>query len=67
VYLSPMIDCFDGMVVSWSIGPWCIRIVAVTTAGLAGYPGSQRPNSFARCHARRARQTTLRAKASLAA
>jgi putative transposase len=21
VYLSPMIDCFDGMVVSWSIGP----------------------------------------------
>jgi transposase InsO family protein len=20
VYLSPMIDCFDGMVVSWSIG-----------------------------------------------
>ena len=21
VYLSPMIDCFDGMVISWSIGP----------------------------------------------
>ena len=67
VYLSPMIDCFDGMAVSWSIGPWCIRIVAVTTAGLAGYPGSQRPNSFARCHARRARQTMRPAKASLAA
>jgi transposase InsO family protein len=22
LYLSPMIDCFDGMVVSWSIGTW---------------------------------------------
>jgi len=22
VYLSPMIDCFDGLVVSWTISPW---------------------------------------------
>ena len=34
VYLSPMIDCFDGMVVSWSIGT---------------RPRAQKPSSSTRC------------------
>ena len=48
------------------IGLWCIPIVAATTAGLAGYHGSQTRTSCARCHARRARRTTPLAKASSA-
>jgi transposase InsO family protein len=55
VYPSPMIDCFDGMVVSWSIG---------TVGGQAGFAGSQRQSCSARCRERGARQTTPHAKVS---
>jgi len=52
IYLSPIIDCFDGLVVSWSLGtspdaefvntmfdtdPSCIPIAAPTIDGRADY------------------------------
>jgi hypothetical protein len=93
VYLSPMIDCFDGLVFSWSSAGrwasgrtpnwstrcwmppltrslsaasdlWCIRIVAATIDGRAGWPASLMRSWFVRCRARGSRWTTLPARAS---
>lgn len=35
VYLSPMIDCFDGLVISWSIGTSPIAALANTMLSAA--------------------------------
>lgn len=46
VYLSPMIDCFDGQVVSWSIGtrPDAELVNTMLDAAIESIPGnSQRP------------------------
>ncbi len=82
VYLSPIIDCFDGMVISWSIGTQpdaglvntmmpkagqsSIRIVERIIAGLAGSPGSAMRSCFVQCPARAVHRIMRRAKASSA-
>ena len=44
-YLSPMIDCFDGMVVSWTIGtsPDAELVNAMLDAAIAGLPEGHHP------------------------
>ena len=57
-----MLDAASKRLPAAATGPWCTRIVAATR--LAGYHGSPRQSSFARCHARPARRTTPLAEAS---
>ena len=44
-YLSPMIDCFDGMVVSWTIGtsPDAELVNAMLDTAIAGLPEGEHP------------------------
>ncbi len=45
VYLSPMIDCFDGMVVSWTLGtsPDAELVNATLDVAIAGLPEGEHP------------------------
>jgi putative transposase len=45
VYLSPMIDCYDGMVVSWTIGttPDAELVNTMLDAAIASLPGGEHP------------------------
>ena len=56
VYLSPMIDCFDGMVVSWTIGtsPDAELVNTMLDAAIATLPDGERPvvHSDRGCHYR---------------
>ena len=56
VYLSPMIDCFDGMVVSWTIGatPDAELVNTMLDTAIATLPDGERPvvHSDRGCHYR---------------